>query len=58
MNWSDNNVCNVPCHNTVGPVNCITVKGISWLLEYKLQVQNHLLLICTVVKELLNGIPL
>ena len=39
------------------PLNRITVKGIFWLMEYNLQVQNHLY-ICTVVKELLKGIPL
>ena len=40
------------------PLNRITVKGIFWLMEYNLQVQNHLYIICTIVKELLKGIPL
>ena len=41
----------------LAPLNRITVNGIFWLIEYNLQVQNHLY-ICTVVNELLKGIPL
>ena len=37
-------------------INHITVKGIFWLMECNLQVQNHLY-ICAEVKELLKGIP-